>query len=134
MALGAAMALIEIVAPTWLMLWAGAATVVLGLALWMLPPIDPNWQIAAFIILAPAAAAAGFMIKRKRGMPEPQPDVNIGVARFIGQVATLETPIENGRGSARLGDTVWPVSGPDMPAGTPVHITATDGVTLVVAR
>ena len=44
----------------------------------------------------------------------------------------LETPIENGYGKVRVGDTVWRVEGSDASAGRRVRVTATDGVVLVV--
>ncbi len=39
----------------------------------------------------------------------------------------------NGVESAiRVGDSVWLVSGPDLPAGAPVRVTGQDGVLLLV--
>src|SRR6185295_8903711 len=60
-------------------------------------------------------------------------EVNLGTTRHVGQRGVLATAIVAGRGSVKLGDTVWPVTGPDMPAGTTVTVTGTDGVTLTVA-
>ncbi|TIU25428.1 MAG: NfeD family protein, partial [Mesorhizobium sp.] len=45
-------------------------------------------------------------------------------AQMVGRTATLSEPIQNGRGRIRLGDTLWRVSGPDLPAGTQVRVTA----------
>jgi membrane protein implicated in regulation of membrane protease activity len=42
---------------------------------------------------------------------------------MIGRTATLAEPISNGRGRIRLGDTLWRVSGPDLPAGAQVRVT-----------
>lgn len=52
--------------------------------------------------------------------------------RFIGAQATLETAILNGRGAAQIGDTIWPVVGPDLPQGARVIVTSTDGTLLTV--
>jgi membrane protein implicated in regulation of membrane protease activity len=41
---------------------------------------------------------------------------------MVGKLATLAEPIKNGRGRIKLGDTLWRVSGPDLPAGTQVRV------------
>ena len=43
--------------------------------------------------------------------------------QMIGRTATLTEPISNSRGRIRLGDTLWRVSGPDLPAGAQVRVT-----------
>ncbi|HMM65109.1 MAG TPA: NfeD family protein, partial [Mesorhizobium sp.] len=43
--------------------------------------------------------------------------------QLIGRTATLAEPIREGRGRIQLGDTLWRVSGPDLPAGTRVRVT-----------
>jgi membrane protein implicated in regulation of membrane protease activity len=131
--LGAALAIAEIFVPSAILIWAGGAAFVLGLALWALPPIAWQWQLAAFIVLAPLAVALGLALKRKRAHQDLLGDVNRGSARLVGQRATLETAIVNGRGALRIGDTMWQVSGPDLPAGSSVTITGSDGATLTVA-
>ena len=131
--LGAALAVGEIFIPSAILIWCGGAAIALGLALWALPPIAWEWQIAAFIVLAPAAVALGLALRRRWAKPESKAEVNLGAARLLGQRAILANAIVAGRGSAKLGDSVWPVTGPDLPAGTTVTVTATDGVTLTVA-
>jgi len=51
---------------------------------------------------------------------------------FVGRVFTLEKPIANGVGHVRIDDTIWRVSGPDMPAGSRVRIVRTEGANLFV--
>ncbi|MCB1922411.1 MAG: NfeD family protein, partial [Gammaproteobacteria bacterium] len=50
----------------------------------------------------------------------------------VGRVFVLETPIENGFGKVRVGDSLWRVEGPDAAAGSRVRVTSADGVVLVV--
>ncbi|MGH7004326.1 MAG: NfeD family protein [Alphaproteobacteria bacterium] len=45
---------------------------------------------------------------------------------------TLEEATVNGRGRARIGDSLWRVTGPDLAAGTRVRITGMDQGTLKV--
>lgn len=130
---GAILAIAEIFVPSAVLIWFGTAAIALGLALWILPPIDWVWQVGAFIVLSPATVAVGLALRRRWAKPDSRPEVNLGASRHVGQRAILADPIVAGRGSAKLGDTVWPVTGPDLPAGTTVRITGTDGVTLTVA-
>jgi membrane protein implicated in regulation of membrane protease activity len=44
----------------------------------------------------------------------------------------LVEPIEHGSGKAKLGDGVWKVSGPELPAGARVRVVGVDGVVLKV--
>jgi hypothetical protein len=46
---------------------------------------------------------------------------------------TLDEPIVDGRGSVKLDDTRWRVSGPDLPAGAHVVVSGVDGSTLEVS-
>lgn len=130
--LGAVLAIAEMFAPGTLLIWSGAAALVLGLVLWALPPVGFQWQLLAFIVLAPAFVMIGLALRRRRA-PVSHGDVNLGSSRLVGQHVTLATPIVDGRGHITLGDTVWQVTGPDLPAGTAVRISGSDGVTLTIA-
>ena len=61
-----------------------------------------------------------------------EPLLNRRGEQLIGQVVTLEEATVNGRGRARVGDSLWRVTGPDLAAGTRVRITGIDHGTLVV--
>ena len=51
---------------------------------------------------------------------------------YVGRVFTLEKPIINAVGHVRIDDTIWRVSGPDIPAGSRVRIVRTEGANLFV--
>jgi membrane protein implicated in regulation of membrane protease activity len=134
---GIALAIAEIFAPGTLLLWTGVAAVVLGfgLAAADLAGLAPwGWQpqLLAFILLAIASVLLGLKLRHKPPEALATRDVNIGSARLVGQRARLETAITDGRGSLRIGDTLWQVTGPDLPAGTNVRISASDGIVLTV--
>jgi membrane protein implicated in regulation of membrane protease activity len=61
-----------------------------------------------------------------------QSTLNARAASLIGQVVTLEEPIINGRGRARVGDGSWNVRGPDMVAGAEVRIVSVESAELLV--
>jgi membrane protein implicated in regulation of membrane protease activity len=46
----------------------------------------------------------------------------------------VEQAIQNGRGKVRVGDTLWPAEGADMPAGAEVKVIAAKATVLVVER
>ena len=57
-----------------------------------------------------------------------------GGQRYIGQVLTLTESINDGSGRAKLGNRLWALRGPNVPAGTRVRVTGVDGVILIVDR
>jgi len=135
--LGIGLAIAEIFAPGTLLLWTGVVAVALGFALAgadLLGVAQPGWhaQVAAFAVLAVAAVFAGMKLRRRPSEPLATTDVNLGSARLVGQRVRLETAIANGRGTVRIGDTTWQVTGPDLPAGTAVRVVASDGIVLAV--
>ncbi|MFM8991587.1 MAG: NfeD family protein, partial [Alphaproteobacteria bacterium] len=89
-------------------------------------------QVGAFAVLAVAAVFAGMKLRRRPSEPLATTDVNLGSARLVGQRVRLETAIANGRGTVRIGDTTWQVTGPDLPAGTAERVVASDGIVLAL--
>ena len=73
-------------------------------------------------MLALVSAYAGNRLMRGRGGDSDMPLLNRRGEQMIGKVATLTEPIKDGRGRVRIGDTMWRVSGPDLPAGTQVRV------------
>lgn len=130
LAAGIALAVLEILLPGNVLIWLGIAAGCVGGIMLAVPGLSPVAQLAIFVVAAVASLGLGFGWRRQRNQ---QTTVNIGSARLVGQTGILETAIIAGRGEMRLGDSYWPVSGPDLPAGTTVIVTASDGVMLTVA-
>lgn len=61
-----------------------------------------------------------------------QPDLNRRGAQLVGRLAVVDQAIDGGRGKVRIGDTVWPAEGPDMPAGKAVRIVSASDTVLRV--
>ncbi len=55
-----------------------------------------------------------------------------GPGPHIGEEIVLNEPISDGFGRVPIGDTVWRVAGPDLPAGRKVRIVGHDGAVLKV--
>jgi membrane-bound ClpP family serine protease len=53
-------------------------------------------------------------------------------AQYVGRRFGLVTPIVNGRGRIKLGDSSWAVAGPELPAGRIVEVTGVEGTVLQV--
>jgi inner membrane protein len=125
MVLGFALLAMEILVPGVFLLWIGLAALVVGalsLALWDAGFWLWQVQVLVFLALALACAFAGKKIMTGRGDNTDQPLLNRRAEQLVGQLATLAEPIQNGRGRLQLGDTVWRITGPDLPAGARVRV------------
>ncbi len=70
--------------------------------------------------------------KNKYPDVDEYPELNRRGRQLVGRRFTLSEPIVNEVGKVRVGDSIWKVRGPDMPAGTNVTVTAVDGTVLIV--
>ncbi|KAA9368588.1 NfeD family protein [Brucella sp. HL-2] len=132
--LGLVLLILEIMAPGFFFIWFGVAALVTGgLAFLLGSIIGFGWQVQTvlFLILAIAFVLAG---RRFFGFNDQQeePLLNRRGDQLVGQRATLNEPIVNGRGRIHINDTTWRVRGPDLPAGTEVRVVSFDPITLEV--
>jgi membrane protein implicated in regulation of membrane protease activity len=131
--LAALFAGLEILAPGVFFIWLGAAAAVTGLIALVIPGM--GWEIEALIFAVLAVlSVVGWRnyIKKSKGKDDPAAMLNRRGDQMIGRTAVLSEPIQNGRGKARIDDTMWRVEGVDLPAGTQVKITGVDGAILKV--
>jgi membrane protein implicated in regulation of membrane protease activity len=131
--LAALFAGIEILAPGVFFIWLGAAAALTGLIALVIPGM--GWQIEALIFAVLAVLSVVFWwnyIKKGKSKDDPAATLNRRGEQMIGRTAVLSEPIQNGRGKARIDDTVWRVEGSDLPAGAQVKVTAVDGAVLKV--
>ena len=61
-----------------------------------------------------------------------RPFLNRRAEGFVGRIFMLDKPIVDGSGTIRLDDTIWRVTGPDVPAGSRVKVAHADGASLLV--
>ncbi|MAY60692.1 MAG: hypothetical protein CML29_00615 [Rhizobiales bacterium] len=117
----------EILVPGIFLIWIGLAAIVVGaisFALWDSAIWGWQVQFLVFAALALISAFIGRKIMAGRNDDTDQPMLNRRMEQMIGRTATLEEPITEGQGRIRLGDTLWTVRGPELPAGTRVKIVA----------
>lgn len=125
MVLGFVLLMLEIFAPGVFMLWIGIAALIVGAAslfLWEATYWTWQVQVLLFLFLSLLSAYAGKKLMGGRNQPTDQPLLNRRGEQMIGRTATLAEPIREGRGRIQLGDTLWRVSGPDLPAGARVRV------------
>lgn len=135
MVLGFALLAFEILVPGVFLLWIGIAAILTGalsLQLWGWEWWTWQVQVLVFLALALVSAFAGRRIMSATERESDQPLLNRRSEQMVGRTATLAEPIADGFGRIRLGDTIWRVSGPDLPAGTRVRVVAAHGGDLIV--
>ncbi|TAM94643.1 MAG: NfeD family protein [Rhizobiaceae bacterium] len=135
MVLGFVLLILEILVPGVFLLWIGIAAVLVGALTLQLSHVG-FWvwqaQVLLFLLLSIISAYIGRQIMARAGGRSDQPLLNRRAEQLIGRTATLAEPIAEGRGRIRIGDTFWLVSGPDLPVGTRVRVTAVKDMELVV--
>ena len=129
---GALLAILEIFLPGIFMIWIAIAAAATGIVVLLLPDLGFPAQAIIFAILAFAAVFTGRIYYARNPVPTSDDKLNERASRLIGQVVTVETAIENGKGRVNVGDGVWNARGPDLPAGASAVIVAADGTLLTV--
>jgi membrane protein implicated in regulation of membrane protease activity len=122
---------IETLLPGAVVIWFAAAAAVVG-ALLLVMPIPWQLQLVLFGALGIAALFAWRRYKQSNPETSDQPRLNQRSAQYVGQVCVLTEAIAQGYGKARVGDGVWKVRGPELPAGARVKVVAAEGALLVV--
>ena len=125
----------EIAVPGNFLVWVGIAGLLTGLLsnlFW-----ETSWWVweTQWLVFAALSALSLWIgrtwLHRRRGMTD-EPTLNQRGASLVGRTADLIDPIHNGRGRVKIGDPIWMVTGPDLPAGSRVRVVASDGSDLKV--
>ena len=122
---------LELVIPGGFLLWMGISGIITGL-ITMFQPIGWPLQWLIFGVLSLVTIAIWVRWSRSRPALTDRPYLNRRADHFIGQEAVLEQAIAQGFGRVVLGDTVWRVSGADLPVGQRVRIVGSEGAVLKV--
>lgn len=123
---------LEVLAPGAFMLWLGFAALLTGGLLFVVPL---PWEATALVFagLAVASVLLGRWLSRRRQAPSgPEPMLNRRGESLVGRIVLLEEAIHQGRGRARIDDTIWRIEGPDLPAGQRALVVGVDGALLRV--
>lgn len=126
------LAALEMFIPGAAFLWIGGAAAIVGLVA-MAVDIGLPAQLVLFGVLSVLAWFLSRLVARRDPDDVQSGTLNRRGEQYLGQVLTLEAPILNGFGRARVGDTIWRVAGlADLPEGARVRVTGVDGTVLRV--
>jgi membrane protein implicated in regulation of membrane protease activity len=121
----------ELVVPGVFFIWVAAAAAVTGFAT-LFFDLSVALQFGLFSLLALAAVYLGRRWYADNPVESSDPLLNDRASRLVGQVVVTVSPIENGIGRCKVGDSVWNCRGPDSPEGARVRIVGADGTCLIV--
>lgn len=121
---------IEALKPSGVFAAIAVATAITGGILMKVP--DFSWQLQLGLS-ATLSLVLAFLIRLLARTSGPADErFKAQASTHIGREVTLDMPIQNGFGEARLDENFWELKGPDLPRGTVVKIVAVDGNMLAV--
>jgi len=131
LALGVLLAIAELLAPGYFMIWLAAAALLTGVAAAVLP-LSGALQVGLFVVLAALALALGRRWLARNPIESADPLLNDRGGQMVGQTAVVTHAIDGGSGRVRLGDSEWLVRGPDAQPGTRMRVSGHEGTVLIV--
>jgi len=131
MILAAVLFALELTAPGMFFMWFGLAAAATGILMFRYD-ISWQWQLIWFCGLSLASVLVAAKYLRKHPLESDRPLLNERAAQLIGQTFDLVDPIVNGRGSVKIGDSIWRVEGPELPIGARITVVGADGTLLKV--
>jgi inner membrane protein len=128
---GGVLLVLEALAPGVFLFWLGLAAMLVGVVSMF---VDLSWQaqFIAFSAFAVAMIPVWRRLSSGVGTATDQPFLNRRAEAFVGRVFTLEKPIVDGAGTVRIDDSVWRITGADIPAGRRVKVVRVEGTALQV--
>lgn len=130
--LGILLVIVEIFAPSFVLIWFAVGALAALIAA-LIPGIDLPIQLVVFGL---ASLAGLFLlrpyVKARNDLGEDGRELNNFETNLVGSSGVLVEPIEGGKGRARIGDSTWTVTGPDLPKKTRIRVTSVDGIQLGV--
>ncbi|MBC9252736.1 hypothetical protein A9179_20925 [Pseudomonas alcaligenes] len=132
LALGTLLLILEVFGAGGYLLWVGLAAASLGVLTYLFPALPWAWQFLLFGVLSVLTAVFWWQRQRSTTKPSDAPGLNQRGSEFLGRTFVLHEAIVGGRGKIKAGDSLWLVSGADLPAGSEVRVIGQDGVLLRV--
>lgn len=125
------LALAELIAPGFFLIFIAIGGALTGLSLVVVPEVPSIVQVVLFALFTTAAVAIGRRWYHRRP-PTSDPLLNDRAARLVGQKVEVCEAIAAGEGRVRVGDGTWVARGPDVAMGAVVRIVGADGSILLV--
>ena len=132
LSLAALLLIVEILTGSGFLLWIGIAAACVSVVLAVLPALTWPYQLVLFSVTALLSCILWWWRLKCNPLRTDRPLLNQRLAQYVGHRFVLVEPIAQGRGQIRIGDSLWQVSGDDLPAGVEVIVTGYDGLVLTV--
>lgn len=132
LALGTLLLILEVFGAGGYLLWIGLAAASVGVLTYLFPALPWALQFLLFGVFSVLTAVLWWRRQRSAAKPSDQPGLNRRGSELLGRQFVLHEAISGGRGKIKAGDSLWLVSGPDLPAGSTVKVVGQDGVLLKV--
>lgn len=130
--LGGVLLIVEMVTGSTFALWIALSAGIVGLLLVFFPDLPLVWQGLNVGVISVASILLWMRYERTRSSGSDQPLLNRRGHQLVGRSFVLEEPIVNGFGKIRVDDSIWKVSGPDLPIGSRVKVSDIQGTVLAV--
>lgn len=128
---GGVLLVLEALVPGVFLFWLGLAAMLVG-AISMHLELSWQTQLIAFAVFSVAMIPAWRRLSLGVGAATDQPFLNRRAEALVGRTFTLERPIVDGAGTVRIDDSIWRVTGGDVPAGRRVKVVRAEGAVLHV--
>ncbi|QLC73347.1 NfeD family protein [Pseudomonas sp. LPB0260] len=132
LAFGTLLLILEVFGAGGYLLWIGMAAAGVGVLTYLFPALPWAVQFLLFGSLSVLTAVFWWRRQRTAAKPSDQPGLNDRGSELLGRRFVLHEAISGGRGKIKAGDSLWLVSGPDLPAGSTVKVIGQEGVLLKV--
>ena len=132
LAFGSILLILEVFGAGGYLLWTGIAAAIVGVLTYLFPAMGWAWQFLLFGCLSVLTAVFWWRRQNPAAVASGQPGLNQRGSEFFGREFVLHEAIIGGRGKIRAGDTLWLVTGPELPAGSQVRVSGQEGVLLKV--
>ena len=132
LAVGTLLLILEVFGAGGYLLWIGLAAAGVGVLTYLFPTLPWALQFLLFGLFSVLTAVLWWRRQRTAAKPSDQPGLNARGSELLGREFPLHEAISGGRGKIKAGDTLWLVSGPDLPTGSRVRVVGQDGVLLRV--
>ena len=133
-ALGLGLMAVEMLVPSFFFLWLGVAALAVGIIMLAIPDLWWSIQWTLFAVVGIGSFFATRMFMKGKKHEHNASTLNKRGAHWMGEIIVIETAIENGRGKATVGDSLWSVTGPDMPVGAKATVVGVDGTEVKVEK
>jgi membrane protein implicated in regulation of membrane protease activity len=125
---------LEMLAPGVVFMWMGIAAGLTGAILVVAPNLSWEYQFLIFALFSVVSIVLGKKFVSGRPEETDQPGLNRRGARYIGRQFILSESITDGEGKLIIDDTIWRITGDDMPKGTEIRVLSMDGTSLKVEK